>query len=90
VHEVHYHWVIKAPCLHARAQEQYRAQPETESDKAGKKDRQPSAKVPYSPPVYRQPQGELVVAITDASQMAAARKVQLEVKASRIVLKGER
>lgn len=92
VHEVHYHWVIKAPCLHAKAQEQYRPQPGPESDKAGKqskKDRQPSAKVSYSPPVYRQPQGELVVVITDASQMAAARKVQVEVRASRIVVKGE-
>ncbi|MNZ81167.1 Cardiolipin synthase A [compost metagenome] len=93
VHEVHYRWVVRAPRLHSKAQEQYRPQPETNSDKAGKqgkKDKQPLPKVPYSPPVYRQPQGALVVAIIDASQLVAARKVQAEVKASGIVLKGER
>lgn len=92
VHEVRYEWLVNAPRLHPKAQEQYQPHPKAESGKVGKevqKEKQPAPQVPYRPPVYRQPQGELVVAITDISQLAAARRVQTEVKARRIVIKGE-
>lgn len=90
VHEVRYEWQVKAPRLHPKAQEQYRPQPKAEVNAVdeAQKEKQPAPKVSYSPPVYRQPQGELVVAITDISELTAARRMRAEVKARRIVVKG--
>lgn len=73
-HELHCSWSVMAPTLAPKARQVHRP---ASAD-------QPAA--PYAPPLYREPDGRMVVAVTSPSELPQARSVMAETGASAIVL----
>ena len=74
-HELRCTWVVVVPTLAAKAKERRRP--------AAEKHQQPSS---YVPPVFREPNGRLVVAVWSPDELEQARAVMAEVDAATIVL----
>jgi cardiolipin synthase len=74
-HELRYTWQVVAPTLASKAKERRRP--------AKGKDQPATA---YEPPVFREPNGRLVVAIHSIDELERARAVMAEVEAATIVL----
>lgn len=74
-HQLRCTWAIDAPKLAAKAKEVYRPAKEKEL---------PS--ISYQPPVFREPDGRVVVAIHQPSQLQAAKAVLQEVRGAAIVV----
>lgn len=74
-HEIRCTWVVLAPTLAVKAKERRRP--------SEVKEQQPS---PYSPPVYLEPNGRLVVAVKSPDELERAHVVMAEVGATAIVL----
>lgn len=74
-HELRCTWQVVAPTLAPKAKEWRRP--------AGEKDKTPT---PYTPPVFREPGGRLVVAVSSLDELEQARVVMAEVNAATIVL----
>lgn len=76
-HELHCTWRVVAPTLAAKSTEQRRP---------AEKKEQPAS--PYTPPVFREPSGRLVVAVSSRHELQQAREVMAEVEAATIVVAG--
>jgi cardiolipin synthase len=85
VHELKYEWRVVAPRLANGAKEEYQQIVETDGNiTKGKK--QKTKQVTYNPRVYKQPNGQRVVAIKASQDLASARRLKTELKLAAIVL----
>lgn len=86
-HELECRWLVRAPALHPKAKEILRPAaigPGTlERAAAGKK----AKPVPYEPPVFKDPDGKLVVAVRSPEEILDARRVAEEAGAAAIVVR---
>ncbi len=83
-HKLRCHWTVTPPVLHPKAKEYKKpVKKEGLDQKNNKKAAQPQ---PYNPPVFKQPDGRLVVAIKTPDQIDQARTLMKEIKAQAIVV----
>ncbi len=101
-HELECRWLVRAPELHPKAKEVMRPAaggPGTRKRSSASESRAKAASraavgrkakpTPYEPPVFKQPDGKLVVAVRSPEEIPDARRVAEEVGGAAVVVRGQ-
>ena len=101
-HKLECRWLVRAPELHPKAKEVMRPaadgpgtrrRPSTGESRAKAASRaavgRKAKPTPYEPPVFKQPDGKLVIAVRSPEEIPDARRVAEEVGAAAVVVRGQ-
>lgn len=89
-HQLDCEWIVDAPKLSKDAKEEFRQDvPEgkNKDEKNHNKKKSKQAKLPYSPPIYREPNGQKVVVIASPEQLEPARNLKQKLNLEAIVVR---